>query len=97
MDEITAAELLGQFEPSVHQAIFDAVKKYQSTHVVIFKNLNFDSLRFGAKVALAVGPNNTYKSPGDCKGKWLNNLPSERLYPVSYARVPDDWLRESDA
>jgi hypothetical protein len=95
MQHISMPELLELFDESVHQAILDAADRYDATYIVVFENHNFDSSAFGARTAMTVGPNNTYKSPAECEGKWLNDLPSQRQYPTAYAHVMD-WPEDAD-
>lgn len=55
-----------------------------ATHVVLFENLTMDSSTFGTGKCLAVGPGLTYPNVEACEGKWLNEMPSQRLYPVAF-------------
>ena len=87
MKELTMKELLEMFDEAVHGDILDAAKRFNSTHVVVFENQAFDSSAFGSRSAVCVGPNNTYKTPQECEGKHLLDLPSQRQYPVAYAVV----------
>jgi hypothetical protein len=87
LKELKRDEFMAQFDESIHEAIDATAKRMEATHVVCFENVAFDSSRFGDRSALCVGPNNTYKSPDDCEGKWLNDLPSQRQYPQNYMSV----------
>jgi hypothetical protein len=53
--------------------------------LISFENQQMDSSSFGVRTQVAYGPGCTYKKPEDVEGKWLNDLPSQRQYPVSYA------------
>jgi len=55
-----------------------------TTHLVVFENHNFSSTRLGDKTAVVLGPGHTYETLDDVDGKWLNDLPSMRQYPVAY-------------
>ena len=90
MKQVSLTELLAMFDASVHDQILAAAEKHQSTHIVCFENQAFDSSAFGARSAVVVGPNNTYQTPADCEGHWLNDLPSQRQYPVCFAELEDD-------
>ena len=83
----TLDELLADFDADSKRQIDEKVKEYEATHVVLFENQQLDSGQCGEQSAMPVGPNNTFKSVEDCKGKWLNDLPSQRQYPVAYAPV----------
>lgn len=87
MREVSLKEILDKMDPSVHQQILDGVKVQQATHVVLFENVDMSSSRIGERTVVFVGPKNTYKTPEECEGKWLNDLPSQRQYPQEYARV----------
>jgi hypothetical protein len=71
-------------------AIAHAAAQYdvgQVTAVVLFRNQNFDSSSFGNTSMLLVGPGCTFKSPKDCEGKWLNDLPSQRQQPIAWCPI----------
>jgi hypothetical protein len=90
MKQLNKAEFLELFDPSIHQAILDNMKRYpDATAMVCFENLQLDSSRCGARSALVVGPSNTFKSVEFCQGKWLHDLPSQRQYPTSWASRED--------
>lgn len=85
MKQLTAKEFLSLFDPSVHDQIKAAAKRYpNATAVVCFENLDMCSSELGHRSALVVGPDNTFTSVEDCRGKHLNDLPSQRQYPVSW-------------
>lgn len=85
MRQLTAQTLLDQFDEEVHDKIREAIKSTQATHIVLFENLDMSSSSLGKRTALCVGPSCTFKSPEDCEGKHLNDLPSQRQYPTGYA------------
>jgi hypothetical protein len=55
-----------------------------TTHLVLFQNVDFTSSDFGSSTIVAIGPNRTYKTLAEVFGKWLNDLPSQRQYPIAY-------------
>lgn len=96
MIEMTYDELLEQFHENVHQQIKESVERNRGTHVVMAVNQQLDSSRCGEKTAMCVGPDCTYKTPDECEGKWLNDLPSQRQYFTHFAEVGEDmagWIK----
>lgn len=91
MKHITVRELLALFDPAVHDKIKAAAKRMQASHIVVAHNLQMDSSQFGHRTALCVGPACTYHTPAECEGKYLNDLPSQRMYFKEYADVPAEW------
>jgi len=71
-------------EPSVRENIEASIAKNKATHLVLFENQDFCSSQFGAKSVVCVGPECTYKTPQDCEGKWLHDLPSQRQYATTF-------------
>jgi len=91
MREIPKAEFLAEFDDSIHSDIEKAFERYPDCEaLVMFENQDFCSSEFGRRQCLVVGPSNTFKSVEDCKGKWLNDLPSQRQYPASYC-LATNW------
>lgn len=88
MKKITYQELLAEMDPSVHENIASAARAKGATHVALARNEQMDSSAFGDKTVAVVGPNCTFKTPEDCAGQWLGDLPSQRKYFVAYAEVP---------
>ena len=86
LKEITVEELLKLFDPSVHDSIRRIAAKPGVTDLVVFENLQMDSSRFGDRSAVIVGPGCTYKSLEEIAGLHLGDLPSQRKYPVAFAR-----------
>jgi hypothetical protein len=54
---------------------------------VLFENQDFCSSRFGARTVVCVGPGCTYRTPEECEGKWLHDLPSQRQYAAAWCEV----------
>lgn len=93
MKEVTWQELFRDADPSIQVAIDEAIEIYAATHVVKFENQAMDSSSLGASTFMVVGPHCTYKTPDDCKGRWLYDLPSQRQYAVAYTAVLLPHLR----
>lgn len=88
--DITWAQLLGMFSENVHQALDDTMYRWpRALGMIVFENLDVSSSRLGERSAMPFGPDNTIKSLDDVKGKWLNDLPSQRQYPVAvWRKIP---------
>ncbi len=85
--EITWEQLLGMFSENVHAPLADTMKRWPSAAgMIVFENLDMGSSRLGERSAMPFGPDNTIKSVDDVRGKWLNDLPSQRQYPVAVWR-----------
>ncbi|RLC75316.1 MAG: hypothetical protein DRI61_15115 [Chloroflexi bacterium] len=89
MERLTFEALSSKFDPSVRDRLKRLWDEPNTTALVLFECRDFWSSRFGQRSALAVGPGRTYVHWKACEGKWLNNLPSQRLHAVAYAeKVP---------
>ena len=88
-------EFLELFDPSIHQTIIDKCKEYKADYVVCFENQDLSSSECGRRTAMPVGENNTYKTLAKVKGKWLNDLPSQRQYAAYYISS-DNLLRNKE-
>jgi hypothetical protein len=85
MEQMTKDAFMKELGTATLGDITRALRNFpDATAVVLFRNQNFDSSRFGAQSVIVVGPSNTFKSPEDCKGKWLFDLPSQRQQPVAW-------------
>lgn len=73
--------------PSFRQNIEAAIERTGATHLVLFKNQQFDSSQFGSSSVLCVGPSCTYKTVEECEGQHLNDLPSQREYAELWCEV----------
>jgi len=71
-------------KPSVRERIEAAIVRNKATHLVLFENHDFCSSQFGTRSVVCVGPDCTYRTPQDCEGKWLNDLPSQRQYATAF-------------
>ena len=89
MKQLDRASFLDMFDASIHDALIDAAQKPGTVALVAFENQAFDSSAFGARSALRVGDGCTYASVETTEGKWLNDLPSQRQYPVGFVLVSD--------
>ena len=63
--------------------------------LVLFVNEQMDSSHCGESQTLCVGPTCTYKSPEECEGKWLKDLPSQRQYAVAFCRLKEPGVLET--
>lgn len=84
MKQLTQTELLALMDVSVHAEIKSRAASFRATHLILFENQTMDSSSFGKRTVACCGPNNTYKTPQMAEGCWLNDLPSQRQYPVAY-------------
>lgn len=83
--KLSKKEFLERGNFAAEEAFVAALKrKSDATGIVLFENLMMDSSSRGAMTAMLVGPTNTYKSAEDCEGKYLNDMPSQRQYPVAW-------------
>lgn len=88
---LTRQEFLGLFDNGgIAIAAIGLLRQYpDAVALVRFENLAFDSSQYGRATVVVVGPSNTFKSVEGCAGKWLNDLPSQRQYPVAYVTRAD--------
>ena len=87
---LTKEQFFDLFDPSVHEAMCEALKRYPSAiGLVSWEVLTMDSSRFGERCATVFGPDNTFKSINECENRWLRDLPSGRQYPVAYVTSED--------
>lgn len=89
LKQLTAVEFLGKFDPTVHARIIELAKTPDAIALAVFENITFDSSLFGQRTAYVVGPNNTFKTLEQIDGKWVNDLPSQRMHATSYVTVAD--------
>ena len=82
--ELSKAQFLELFDPSVRGAIERNAAKPGVDAVVCFEVLQMDSSKFGHRQALIVGPGCTYKvSDIEGAGFRLGDVPSRFAYPVA--------------
>ena len=85
-------------EPGTPDAIRAAIANYPTaTHLAKFVNQALDASACGQTTFVLVGPDCTYKTPDAVDGHWLNDLPSQRQYPVACVEItPDlfDWVEK---
>ena len=89
MQQKTKNEFLAMFDESVHDIVVAKIREFGATAIVCFENQQMDSTQFGARTAMPVGPRNSFKNVEDVKGKHLNDLPSQRQYPVAYVEASE--------
>ncbi len=81
----TWEKLCEDFTDKDTQALLhERIRSEGVTDLVVFENQMFDSSLVGQQTAVSVGPGCLLKSKEDCEGKWLNDLPSQRQYPVAF-------------
>lgn len=88
--QLSATEFLEQFSPHLAHPIVGKLPLHpDAVAVVCFENCTLDSTACGERTAVIVGPSNTFESVEACEGKWLNDLPSQRQHPVTFATAED--------
>lgn len=90
MKQITYAELASHFHPEVHDSLEHLARRPGATHLVLFQNQALDSSSHGLCSALAVGPGCTRASLEEAYAGHLNDLPSQRQYPIAHCELPYD-------
>src|SRR5688572_30210409 len=98
--KITAAEFLKQIDPSIVPEVRQKVKKYGSTALAFFQNVDMSSSQLGKSNVMPLGPNNTYKTPEelsfpDGSPKHLFDLPSQRQYAQNWCDA-DEFLKATE-
>lgn len=83
--QITLEKLKEQMHPETWQKIDDLAERADA--LVLFVNQDFWSSNLGQRTVLAVGAEFTYKSVSELEGRHLNDLPSQRLYPVAFVEL----------
>ena len=79
--------MLSHFDESLHKSIKNLASKDGVVNLVEFINQNFSSSEFGRNTVMAIGPGFSYETLNDVKGKFLNDLPSQRQYPQFYTNI----------
>lgn len=87
MKRIDMPTLLLSFDESVRDRLSTIAARPGTTHLVVFENRQIDSSHRGARTAVTVGPSCTLQTLDAASAHWLNDLPSQRQYPVEYAEV----------
>lgn len=90
MKQISYSELASHFHPEVHDALERIAKRRGATHLVLFQNQALDSANAGLCSALAIGPGCTRTSLEEAYAGHLNDLPSQRQYPIAHCELPYD-------
>jgi hypothetical protein len=105
--KLTRAELVKRLMPSeeyVHSKNLGVIHNiesmltflHDSIGVVVFENLQMDSSGYGFRKFMAIGPGRTYQTVESCEGKWLDDLPSQRLYAVAWVPREEFFPRPID-
>jgi hypothetical protein len=85
MKKLTYNELKAMVDVECMPRLKDAVSLYRDAEaVVVFENQMMDSSQLGQMSFVVVGPSNTFPSVELCKGRWINDLPSQRQHAVAY-------------
>jgi hypothetical protein len=76
-------------EDQTRAAVSEKITSHEGaiSHLVLFRNEQLDSSEVGRMTLCLVGPGCTYKSIAELEGKHLNDLPSQRQYPLFYCEV----------
>ena len=90
--EISLSQMLAMMDECIRDSVLALPRKPGTTHLVYFEDNLPDSSHYGDCGVVAVGPNNTFKSPADLEGEWPRDLPSQRQYPRFWCKA-----KESDA
>lgn len=85
--EISLKELLAMLSPQTRPVVRERAARLKASHVVLFENLDMSSSHLGARTALIIGPDCTYKSLDDIREAHLGQVPSVFQYPTCYAKV----------
>ena len=96
MKQISYRQLASHFHPEVHDALERIARRPGATHLVLFQNKALDSSAHGLCTALAVGPGHTRASLEEAYASHLNDLPSQRQYPIAHCELPHDNNPPSD-
>jgi hypothetical protein len=88
MKQISYTELASHFHPEVHDSLERVASHPGATHLVLFQNQALDSANAGLCSALAIGPGCTRSSLEEAYAGHLNDLPSQRQYPIAHCELP---------
>ena len=92
MKQITFEELCGMMDPVCYPHLLK--QAVTARFMVVFECGQMDSSSHGRRTVMAVGPGKTYETLKDIEGKHLNDLPSQREYPVAYVDTEAAALNE---
>lgn len=81
-----------QPDPGLQQQVCDLYARSDTAAVVLFRNEAMDSSECGRMTVLGVGEGFTCKTVEEVEGMWLNDLPSQRQYPVVYCKKDPAFL-----
>lgn len=89
LEEVDLDHLLGPETGDFYRTNLARARSMGATHLVQAENLQMGSREFGKTAMVMVGPGLTYGSPEECRGRHLNDLPSQRMYFTKFSRIPD--------
>jgi hypothetical protein len=89
LEELALLKFLERFDESVHTQILERFNRKDVDGAVLFENIQLDSSNLGKRTACIYGPGCTYETLEKISQGWLNDLPSQRQYPVAYVRKAD--------
>ena len=85
--KLTPDKFFELFDEEVHEALRANMKK--APYMVVYRNQQMDSSRFGDTTACIAGPGCTFNSlEAAVKGR-LGNLPSNFQYPIGYMETTE--------
>jgi hypothetical protein len=83
-ERMSLDDLVSMFDEDVRPRILEVWEDPRTAGIVVYENQDFWSSQFGARTAMAVGPERTYTLEQALAGN-LGNLPSNFQYPTCYA------------
>lgn len=89
LQQLTLAQLEERFPEDVRPKLRALLAREGTVALVLYENQQLDSSAFGDSTAVAVGPGRTYKTVEEAAAGHLNDLPSQRQYPVAYVARED--------
>ena len=93
--EVTLLRLLESVSPEYREVVLDKAGQINGVDaVVMYGNLDLCSSRLGDRSVMLVGSGCTYSLDKALEGH-LNDLPSQRQYPVMYAYVTPNLIIEA--
>jgi uncharacterized membrane protein YccC len=83
MLKLTLDQLFDMFDLSVHSQLEVQLSKEGVAALVVFEDLNPESLYFGGRTAVAVGAGCTYITVAECEGGFIEHA-MQRQYAIAY-------------
>lgn len=79
---VSKEEFFGLFDPIVHERLEESAKLPGTAALVCFENLQMDSMSFGCRTAMAMGPGRSSGLEAIESGARLGDVPSRFQYPT---------------